>query len=131
MVFTTSTAFLDIDTSTITRNTATNLRLFPAAHILRSFLKQPGSPNIPIQAIGLSLYESLPTSDDQVVEEPDSSPRSLPTCAYGELQTSLPQRWWFPWQMDNHKSSPQQLPIPSARLMTARHPECVKRHGRR
>ncbi|KOS20001.1 Xanthine phosphoribosyltransferase 1 [Escovopsis weberi] len=29
------------------------------ARILRSFLKQPGSPNIPIQAIGLSLYESL------------------------------------------------------------------------
>ncbi|KAM7217397.1 hypothetical protein V8F06_007244 [Rhypophila decipiens] len=60
------------------------LRLFPAARILRPFLKQPGSPNIPIQAIGLSLYESLPTSDDQVVEEPDSSPRSLPTCACGE-----------------------------------------------
>lgn len=27
---------------------------------LRSFLKQPGAPNIPIQAIGLSLYEELP-----------------------------------------------------------------------
>lgn len=38
------------------------------ARILRSFLKQPGSPNIPIQAIGLSLYEQLPT--DSVVEEP-------------------------------------------------------------
>ncbi|KAK4187424.1 phosphoribosyltransferase-like protein [Podospora australis] len=36
------------------------------ARILRSFLKQPGSPNIPIQAIGLSLYEQLPT--DNVVE---------------------------------------------------------------
>ncbi|KAI0017981.1 phosphoribosyltransferase-like protein [Xylariomycetidae sp. FL0641] len=32
------------------------------ARILRSFLKQPGSPNIPIQAIGLSLYEELPIS---------------------------------------------------------------------
>jgi hypoxanthine phosphoribosyltransferase len=31
------------------------------ARILRSFLKQPGHPNIPIQAIGLSLYESLGT----------------------------------------------------------------------
>ncbi len=30
------------------------------ARILRSFLKRPGNPNIPIQAIGLSLYESLP-----------------------------------------------------------------------
>ncbi|PWW73578.1 PRTase-like protein [Tuber magnatum] len=29
------------------------------ARILRSFLKTPGSPNIPIQAIGLSLYEQL------------------------------------------------------------------------
>ncbi|KAF1348702.1 phosphoribosyltransferase-like protein [Delphinella strobiligena] len=29
------------------------------ARILRSFLKKPGMPNIPIQAIGLSLYESL------------------------------------------------------------------------
>lgn len=35
------------------------------ARILRSFLKKPGNPNIPIQAIGLSLYESLPT-DDQI-----------------------------------------------------------------
>ncbi|KAK4993097.1 hypothetical protein LTR50_000583 [Elasticomyces elasticus] len=32
------------------------------ARILRSFLKQPGTPNIPIQAIGLSLYESLTTT---------------------------------------------------------------------
>ena len=30
------------------------------ARILRSFLKREGAPNIPIQAIGLSLYESLP-----------------------------------------------------------------------
>jgi len=33
------------------------------ARILRSFLKRPGSPNIPIQAIGLSLYEQLSGSD--------------------------------------------------------------------
>ncbi|KAK2602024.1 hypoxanthine-guanine phosphoribosyltransferase [Conoideocrella luteorostrata] len=32
---------------------------FIPARILRSFLKTPGSPNIPIQAIGLSLYEQL------------------------------------------------------------------------
>jgi hypoxanthine phosphoribosyltransferase len=38
------------------------------ARILRSFLKTPGAPNIPIQAIGLSLYESLPT--DSQVEAP-------------------------------------------------------------
>ncbi|KAK1057473.1 hypoxanthine-guanine phosphoribosyltransferase [Friedmanniomyces endolithicus] len=40
------------------------------ARILRSFLKQPGSPNIPIQAIGLSLYESLGTTDETQIEEP-------------------------------------------------------------
>jgi uncharacterized protein len=38
------------------------------ARILRTFLKEPGAPNIPIQAIGLSLYESLGT--DSQVEEP-------------------------------------------------------------
>lgn len=32
------------------------------ARILRSFLKRPGAPNIPIQAIGLSLYEQLTDS---------------------------------------------------------------------
>jgi len=41
------------------------------ARILRSFLKRPGNPNIPIQAIGLSLYEQLPTTGaDSVVETP-------------------------------------------------------------
>jgi len=38
------------------------------ARILRSFLKQPGSPNIPIQAIGLSLYEQLDGATDKEVE---------------------------------------------------------------
>lgn len=38
------------------------------ARILRSFLKREGSPNIPIQAIGLSLYESLGT--DSQIETP-------------------------------------------------------------
>jgi hypoxanthine phosphoribosyltransferase len=39
------------------------------ARILRSFLKaQPGSGNIPIQAIGLSLYEKLSNSTDTDVE---------------------------------------------------------------
>ncbi|KAN0086522.1 Phosphoribosyltransferase-like protein [Elaphomyces granulatus] len=35
------------------------------ARILRSFLKRPGEPNIPIQAIGLSLYEDLGRSDPE------------------------------------------------------------------
>ncbi|EYE92611.1 xanthine phosphoribosyltransferase [Aspergillus ruber CBS 135680] len=37
------------------------------ARILRSFLKRPGEPNIPIQAIGLSLYEDLGRGDPEEV----------------------------------------------------------------
>lgn len=40
------------------------------ARILRSFLKKPGSPNIPIQAIGLSLYETLGNEEDDQIETP-------------------------------------------------------------
>src|SRR6201996_1390426 len=40
------------------------------ARILRSFLKQPGSPNIPIQAIGLSLYETLTSTAESPEELP-------------------------------------------------------------
>lgn len=40
------------------------------ARILRSFLKQPGSPNIPIQAIGLSLYEALPSTHPSAANTP-------------------------------------------------------------
>ena len=43
------------------------------ARILRSFLKRSGGPNIPIQAIGLSLYESLPTKNSN---DPASSAAS-------------------------------------------------------
>lgn len=43
--------------------------LFMLTHSLRSFLKTPGSSNIPIQAIGLSLYEKL-VSEDGPEEEP-------------------------------------------------------------
>ncbi|KAI5284296.1 hypoxanthine-guanine phosphoribosyltransferase [Ascosphaera aggregata] len=41
------------------------------ARILRSFLRKPGAPNIPIQAIGLSLYENLGTDPD--VEAPGTN----------------------------------------------------------
>ncbi|EED18351.1 xanthine-guanine phosphoribosyl transferase Xpt1, putative [Talaromyces stipitatus ATCC 10500] len=40
---------------------------FIPARILRSFLKRPGEPNIPIQAIGLSLYENLGRDDPEEV----------------------------------------------------------------
>ncbi|KAL9129170.1 MAG: hypothetical protein Q9217_002310 [Psora testacea] len=44
------------------------------ARILRSFLKRPSSPNIPIQAIGLSLYESLPPSNLSGPTTPTEAP---------------------------------------------------------
>ena len=44
---------------------------FVPARILRSFLKKPDSPNIPIQAIGLSLYEELGT--DPQIEKPGTT----------------------------------------------------------
>ncbi|KAI0999891.1 hypothetical protein K3495_g8304 [Podosphaera aphanis] len=44
---------------------------FVPARILRSFLKRPGSPNIPIQAIGLSLYEELPTINANKSSDPE------------------------------------------------------------
>lgn len=40
------------------------------ARMLRSHLKTPGSPNIPIQAIGLSLYEQLPESHPSSASSP-------------------------------------------------------------
>ena len=44
------------------------------ARILRSFLKRSSSPNIPIQAIGLSLYESLPPADPSAPTTPVETP---------------------------------------------------------
>lgn len=42
---------------------------FIPARILRSFIKQPGEKNIPIQAIGLSLYENMGGSEDKIGKE--------------------------------------------------------------
>lgn len=39
---------------------------FIPARILRTFLKEPGQKNIPIQAIGLSLYEDLGVAEEDV-----------------------------------------------------------------
>ncbi|KAI9650321.1 hypoxanthine-guanine phosphoribosyltransferase [Ciborinia camelliae] len=58
------------------------------ARILRSFLKQPGSPNIPIQAIGLSLYEELPST------HPSSSSSSTPG-EVEQLGTKVTRTQWL------------------------------------
>ncbi|KAI0139158.1 PRTase-like protein [Hypoxylon sp. NC0597] len=55
------------------------------ARILRSFLKQPGSPNIPIQAIGLSLYEQLPVTD----------PSNNGTGAIDKIGTKVTRTQWL------------------------------------
>ncbi|KAI1775970.1 PRTase-like protein [Hypoxylon cercidicola] len=55
------------------------------ARILRSFLKQPGSPNIPIQAIGLSLYEQLPMTD----------PANASTGAVDQIGTKVTRTQWL------------------------------------
>lgn len=41
---------------------------------LRSFLKRQSAPNIPIQAIGLSLYEQLPPSKPSDPTDPVETP---------------------------------------------------------
>ncbi|RLV88005.1 Xanthine phosphoribosyltransferase 1 [Meyerozyma sp. JA9] len=42
---------------------------FIPARILRTFLKQEGKKNIPIQAIGLSLYEQMTEDEDKIGKE--------------------------------------------------------------
>ncbi|KAI9793185.1 MAG: hypoxanthine-guanine phosphoribosyltransferase [Peltula sp. TS41687] len=49
------------------------------ARILRSFLKRPGSANIPIQAIGLSLYENLGQQQPQQQDPTTTAPTTAPT----------------------------------------------------
>lgn len=56
------------------------------ARILRSFLRKPGSPNIPIQAIGLSLYESLGGSDVETVGTKVTRTQWLDLSALGEME---------------------------------------------
>lgn len=42
---------------------------FIPARILRTFLKEEGKKNIPIQAIGLSLYEQMTEDEDKIGKE--------------------------------------------------------------
>ncbi|KAI9887934.1 MAG: hypoxanthine-guanine phosphoribosyltransferase [Watsoniomyces obsoletus] len=74
------------------------------ARILRSFLKQPNAPNIPIQAIGLSLYEdhipttvsssssSTTTPPNPVIEPP---PPSLSQAAPEKPSTQVTRTQWL------------------------------------
>ena len=78
------------------------------ARILRSFLKQPGSPNIPIQAIGLSLYETLANSADAEVEEPGTKvtrTQWLDMSALGEMENLVGKRVLIVDEVDDTRTT--------------------------
>lgn len=78
------------------------------ARILRSFLKQPGSPNIPIQAIGLSLYEKLANSGDADVEEPGTKvtrTQWLDMSALGEMENLVGKRVLIVDEVDDTRTT--------------------------
>jgi hypoxanthine phosphoribosyltransferase len=76
------------------------------ARILRSFLKQPGSANIPIQAIGLSLYEKL-TSDADVEEAGKTVTRTqwLDLSALGEMGSLVGKRILIVDEVDDTRTT--------------------------
>ncbi|UNI22875.1 Hypoxanthine phosphoribosyltransferase [Purpureocillium takamizusanense] len=77
------------------------------ARILRSFLKQPGSPNIPIQAIGLSLYESLGGEDENVETIGTKVTRTqwLDLTALGEMENLVGKRILIVDEVDDTRTT--------------------------
>ncbi|KAK3303156.1 phosphoribosyltransferase-like protein [Chaetomium strumarium] len=78
------------------------------ARILRSFLRQPGSPNIPIQAIGLSLYEQLPNSSDAQVEAAGTKvtrTQWLDMTALGEMKNLVGKRVLIVDEVDDTRTT--------------------------
>ncbi|KAK3381897.1 phosphoribosyltransferase-like protein [Podospora didyma] len=76
------------------------------ARILRSFLKRPGSTNIPIQAIGLSLYETL--TDVADVEEPGTKvtrTQWLDLSALGEMENLVGKRVLIVDEVDDTRTT--------------------------
>lgn len=76
------------------------------ARILRSFLKRPGSANIPIQAIGLSLYEKL-SSDADVEEAGKTVTRTqwLDLSALGEMGSLVGKRILIVDEVDDTRTT--------------------------
>jgi hypoxanthine phosphoribosyltransferase len=77
------------------------------ARILRSFLKKPGSPNIPIQAIGLSLYEQL-GGDDTQVEAPGTRvtrTQWLDLSSLGEMKNLIGKRILIVDEVDDTRTT--------------------------
>jgi hypoxanthine phosphoribosyltransferase len=78
------------------------------ARILRSFLKQPGSPNIPIQAIGLSLYERLSGTTDDAVEAPGTKvtrTQWLDMTALGQMENLVGKRVLIVDEVDDTRTT--------------------------
>lgn len=84
------------------------------ARMLRSFLKKPGAPNIPIQAIGLSLYEELPSthpsssSTPGAVEAPGTKvtrTQWLDLASLGEMQNLVGKRILIVDEVDDTRTT--------------------------
>jgi len=84
------------------------------ARILRSFLKQPGSANIPMQGIGLSLYEQLPPTHPSnsetpgVVEEPGTKvtrTQWLDFSSLGEIENLVGKRILIVDEVDDTRTT--------------------------
>ncbi|KAF7552791.1 hypothetical protein G7Z17_g4074 [Cylindrodendrum hubeiense] len=75
------------------------------ARILRSFLKQPGSPNIPIQAIGLSLYESLGNDEVEAPGTKVTRTQWLDMTALGEMENLVGKRILIVDEVDDTRTT--------------------------
>lgn len=75
------------------------------ARILRSFLKKPGSPNIPIQAIGLSLYESLGNDEVEAPGTKVTRTQWLDLTALGEMENLVGKRILIVDEVDDTRTT--------------------------
>ncbi|POR32182.1 Xanthine phosphoribosyltransferase 1 [Tolypocladium paradoxum] len=75
------------------------------ARILRSFLKQPGSPNIPIQAIGLSLYETLGGTEVEAIGTKVTRTQWLDLTALGEMENLVGKRILIVDEVDDTRTT--------------------------
>lgn len=82
------------------------------ARILRSFLRREGAPNIPIQAIGLSLYEQLPEhhelagdSDVEAVGTKVTRTQWLDLTSLGEMKNLVGKRILIVDEVDDTRTT--------------------------
>lgn len=75
------------------------------ARILRSFLKKPGSPNIPIQAIGLSLYESLGNDEVEAPGTKVTRTQWLDLTALGQMENLVGKRILIVDEVDDTRTT--------------------------